>query len=99
MAAAANIVHDIASVNAKFDIFGPKVVRVGFNKLSVTYKPIATIDQSDLEFTIPADSDFYINPKIHIILSGQLLSADGKTLESTDRTNVPINLLHSLFSQ
>jgi hypothetical protein len=47
---------------------------------------MAAIDQSDLEFTIPADSDFYIDPDIHIFVSGQLLSANGKPLESTDHS-------------
>jgi hypothetical protein len=64
-----------------------------------TYKPIATLDYSVLEFTIPADSDFYIDPDIHIFVSGQLVSADGKVLDSTDHTSVTNNLLHSLFSQ
>jgi hypothetical protein len=64
-----------------------------------TYKPIATIHQSDLEFTIPAETDFYVDPNIHIFVSGQLVSADGKTLDSTDHTSVINNLLSSLFSQ
>jgi hypothetical protein len=67
--------------------------------VETTYKPIATIDQSDLEFTIPAETDFYVDPNIHIFVSGQLVSADGKVLDSTDHTSVSKNLLLSLFSQ
>jgi hypothetical protein len=50
-------------LNAEFDIFAPKLVQVGvYEIVKVTYKPIATIDQSNLRFTIPADTDFYIDP-------------------------------------
>jgi hypothetical protein len=65
--------------------------------IEVTYKPIATIDRSDLEFTIPAYSDFYIDPDIHIFVSGQLLSADIRPSDSTAHTAVTNNLLHLLF--
>jgi hypothetical protein len=102
-AAASDTVRDIAALNAEFDIFWPKVVQAGLQEIiEVTYKPIATIDQSDLEFTIPADIDFYIDPDTHIFVSGvsgQLLSAVGKLLDATDHTAVSNNLLHSLFSQ
>jgi hypothetical protein len=91
---------DMASVNAEFDIFAPKLVQADVQKIvEVTYKPKATIEQSDLEFTITADSNFYIDPDIHIFVSGQLVSADKKSLDSTDHTGVTNNLLHSLFSQ
>jgi hypothetical protein len=83
-AAASNTVHDIDSVNAELDIFGPKVVQASVQEIiEVAYKAMATIDQSDLEFTIPANRDFYIDHNIHIFLSGQLLSADGKPLNLT----------------
>jgi hypothetical protein len=44
----------------QFNIFAPKVVQVGVHEIvEVTYKPIATINQSNLECTLPANSDFY----------------------------------------
>jgi hypothetical protein len=83
----------------QFDIFEPKLLHASVQKnVDVTYIPIATIDGSDPEFTIPADSDSYVDPDIHIFVSGQLLSVDGKALDSTDHTSVSNNLLHSLFS-
>jgi hypothetical protein len=57
MAAASDT--DMASVNAEFDIFAPILVQAGVqNIVEVTYKPIATIDQRNLEFAIHADSNF-----------------------------------------
>jgi hypothetical protein len=83
-AAAAASETDMASVNAELDIFAPKVVQESVQEIiEVTYKPIATIDQSDLEITIPADSDFNIDSDINIFVSGQLMSADGKALIPT----------------
>jgi hypothetical protein len=42
-------------MNAEVDNFGPKVVQAGVKKIiEVTYKPITTIRQIDLEFTIAA---------------------------------------------
>jgi hypothetical protein len=90
----------MASVNAEFDIFAPKLVQAGVQEIvEVTYKPIAAIDQSDLEFIVPAETDLYVDPNIHIFVSGQLEPADGNTLGSTDHTSVSNNLLHLLFSQ
>jgi hypothetical protein len=88
------------SVNAEFDIFAPKPVQEAvLETVETTYNPIATIDQSDFEFSIPAHSDFYIDPNIHIYVSGQLLASDGKALDANDQTAVTNNFLHSLFSQ
>jgi hypothetical protein len=46
--------------------------------VETTYIPIATIEHSDLEFSIPEHSDSYIDPNIHIYVSGQLLVSDVK---------------------
>jgi hypothetical protein len=87
-------------LNAKFDIFAPKFVQAGVQEIvEVTHIPIATMDQSDLEFTVPADSEFCIDSDIYIFVSGQVVSTDGKALDSTDHTSVTNNFLHSLFSQ
>jgi len=63
------------------------------------YKPIATVDQNDLEFLIPGDNETYIDLDIKLFVKGRLLGADGKNLDASDHTAGTNNLLHSLFSQ
>ena len=64
-----------------------------------TYKPIACVDQSDLEFLIPAYSDTYIDLNIRLYIRAKLNKNDVTHLENTDFTAVTNNFLHSLFSQ
>ena len=65
----------------------------------MTYKPIVSVDQSDLEFLVPADSDTYIDPNIKLYIRGKLTKEDGTNLDATDFTAVTNNFLNSLFSQ
>ena len=65
----------------------------------VRYKPIATVDQNDLEFLVPGDNETYIDLDIKLFVKGRLLGADGKDLDASDHTAGTNNLLHSLFSQ
>ena len=65
----------------------------------MTYKPIASVEQSDLEFLIPADNDTYVDLNIKPYIPGKLNKADGTNLDNTDFTAVTNNFLHSLFSQ
>jgi hypothetical protein len=52
---------DMASVSREFDIFTPKPLPWFVQEtVEVTYKPIVTIDQTDLELNIPADDEKYI---------------------------------------
>jgi hypothetical protein len=67
--------------------------------IEVTYKPIATIDQTDLEFKILSDNDTYIDTNIQLFVSENLTKSDGKDLNSEDFTAVTNNFLHSLFIQ
>jgi hypothetical protein len=67
--------------------------------IKVTYKPIATIDQTDLEFNIAANTDTYVDTNIQLYISGKITTADGKDLNAEDFTAVTNNFLHSLFSQ
>jgi hypothetical protein len=49
---------DLALASSEFDIFVPKPVQNAINDTyEVVYKSLAPIDQSDLEFLIPADLD------------------------------------------
>ena len=63
------------------------------------YKPIASVDQSDLEFIIRGDAENYLDLDIHMSVRGKLVVQDGTALDPKDSTAVVNNLLHSLFSQ
>ena len=88
------------SLSSEFDIFAPKLVQASvIETTEVSYKPIASVDQSDLEFLIPSDSDTYIDLNIRLYVRGKLTKNDGTALGNTDFTAVTNNFLHSLFSQ
>jgi hypothetical protein len=58
---------DLAFVSSEFDIFAPKPVQHAIQETNVViYKPIASVNQSDLEFLIPADYDTYVDPDIKL---------------------------------
>ena len=91
---------DAVSASTELDIFATKAVQTLTLEMTETaYKPIASLDQSDLEFLIPADHDTYIDLNLQLYIRGKLTKADGADLENTDHTAVTNNLLHSLFSQ
>jgi hypothetical protein len=91
---------ECATTRSEFDIFAKRPVQTSVLWSRVThYKPIAPVDQSDLEFVIPGDAETYVDLDIHMSVRGKLVGRDGSALESTDSTTVVNNLLHSLFSQ
>ena len=91
---------DLAFVSSEFDIFAPKPVQLAIQETKlVHYKSIASVDQRDLEFLIPADYDTYIDPDIKLFVKDKLTKADGSALDATDHTAGVNNFLHSLFSQ
>ena len=57
------------------------------------------MDQKDLEFLIPSDSDTYIVLYIKLYIRDKLVSGSGKYVDLTDTTTLANNHLHSLFSQ
>jgi len=65
--------------------------------IDTAYKPIAPVDQIDLEFLIPADKGNYIHLDIQLYVRGKLVSGFGNDVDVTDHTGVVNNLLHSLF--
>jgi len=82
-------------MDTEFDIFAPKPWQVAVEWTTKTiYKPIASIDQSDLEFLIPGDSETYIDLEIKIYIKGKLLKEDNTVLGDTDYTAGINNLLH-----
>ena len=87
-------------VSSEFDIFAPRSVHSSIlNTTEVINKPLASVDQSDLEFLIPADNDTYIDPNIKLYIRGKLTKANGTNLDDADFMAVTKNFLHSLFSQ
>ena len=91
---------DLVSASTEFHIYATKPVQTStLETVETSYKPIAALDQSDLEFLVPADQDTYIDLNIQLYIRGKLTKADGTDLELTDTSCVANNLLHSLFEQ
>ena len=65
----------------------------------VHIKPIATVDQNDLQFLVPGDNETYIDQDIKLYVRGKIIGADGKDLDNSDFTAGTNNFLNSLFSQ
>ena len=87
-------------VGTVFVIFAPRPIQSGVEEtIHTIYKSIASVDQSDLEFLIPADSDSYIDLDIKLYVKGKLQKPDGTASDNTDFTAGTNNFLHSLFSQ
>ena len=87
-------------VGTEFDIFTHKPRKVAVAEtIEPIYKPIASIDQSDIEVLIPGDSDTYIDLERKLFIKGKLMKEDGTNLTGTDYTAGINNLLYSLFSQ
>ena len=63
------------------------------------YKPIPSIDQTDIEILIAGDSETYIDLDLKLYIKGKLMKEDNTLLGDTDYTTGINNLLHSLFSQ
>jgi hypothetical protein len=90
---------DLPFLSSEFDIFARKPVHNAILDTSdVVYKPIAPIDQSDLEFLIPSDPETYVDPDIKLYIRGKFTKADGTALDAIDHCAGVNNVLHSLFS-
>jgi len=84
----------------EFDIFVRKPKQSSTLETNETiYRPIASVDQTDLEFVIPGDSDTYMDLDLKMFVKGKLQTEDNADLPETDYTAVVNNLLYSLFSQ
>ena len=56
-------------ISTELDLFERKARQDGFLETTETiYKLIASVDQTDIEFLIPADSDTYIDPNIKLFI-------------------------------
>jgi len=59
------------SVSSEFDIFASKPIQTSvIETKEVKYKPIVSVDQSDLEFLIPGENDTYIDLDIKFYIRG-----------------------------
>ena len=59
------------SVSSEFDIFASKPIQYAVaDTTDVKYKPIASVDQSELEFLISSVDDSYIDLGIKLYIRG-----------------------------
>jgi len=73
---------DILTVSSEFDIFAHKPIQTSvLETIETVYKRIAPVEQSDLEFLIPADTDTYIDLDIKLYVRSKLVSGEGKDLD------------------
>jgi len=87
-------------ISTEFDLFARKLRQDGcVETIETIYKPIASVDQTDIELLIPADSDTCIDSNIHLFIRQKLVKTEGTDLAETDYVAGVNNLLHSLFSQ
>ena len=54
--------------------------------LETVYKPLALVEQIDLEFVIPGDSNTYIDLYIKFYVRGKMVAGSGQDLDVTDTT-------------
>ena len=79
-------------VNSAFDIFAFRPVQTSVLKtIEEPHKPVAGVDQSDVEFLVPANSETYIDPNIKLFVRGTLTKANGTDLVENDFTGVTNN--------
>jgi hypothetical protein len=83
-------------MSTEFEVFAHKTV---METTEAEYKPIASVDMSDLKFVIAVDNDKYLDLDIKIFVRGKLVKWDGTHLDATDFTAGTNNFPHSLFSQ
>jgi len=92
-------VAEVASISSEFDTFAHKPLQTSvLGTIESAYKPIAPVEQNDLEFLIP-DKDSYIRHDIQLYVGGKLVSSSGNNVDVSDHTGFTNNLIHSLFSQ
>jgi len=81
---------EVDFVSNEFDIFVKKPVQSAILGTDVVhYKLIATVDQNDLEFFIPDDTETYIDLDIKLIVRGKIIGANGKDLDASDFRQEP----------
>ena len=90
--------EEVPSVSCEFDIFMHRPIQTDLlGTVETVYKPLAPLEQIDLEFLITGESDTYIDLDIKLYVLGKLVTSSGKDVDLTDTSAVNNNLLHSLF--
>ena len=85
-------------VVTEFEIFNRKAVSSAVLESKETiHKSIASVDQTDIEFSIPGYSDTYIDLDLKLFIKCKLSNEDGTNLTATDFTTGINNVLNSLF--
>jgi hypothetical protein len=64
--------------------------------VDTVYKPLAPVEENDLDFFIPKVSDTYIDLDIKLYVRGKMVSNSGKDVDLTHTTAVANNHLHSV---
>ena len=64
--------------------------------METVFKPLASVEQNDLEYLIPGNSDKYIDLDIKLYVRGKMFSSSGNDVDLTDTTAVCNNLLQSV---
>jgi hypothetical protein len=91
---------EVEFVRSESDIFVQPPVQSSILGTDVVHiKPIASVDQNNLEFLVPGDNETYIDQDIKLFVRGKIIDADGKDLDAKDFTAGTNNFLNSLFSQ
>jgi hypothetical protein len=91
---------EVTSVSIEFDIFMNRPIQTAVvGTVDTVYKPLEPVEQNDLKFVIPGDSDTYIDLHIKLHVRGKLVSNSGKDVDLTVTTAVTNNLLQFLCSQ
>jgi hypothetical protein len=72
----------ILAVSSEFDIFVHKPIHTSvLETIETVYQPIAPVEQSDLEFLIPADTNIYFNVDIKLYIGGKLIFGERKDFD------------------
>jgi hypothetical protein len=91
---------EVTSISSQFNIFMHRPIQTAVpGTVETVYKPLAKVENYDLEFLIPGNSDTYIDLDIKLSVLGKMISSSGKDVDLTDTTAVANNLLHPPFSQ
>ena len=65
-------------VGTEFDPFARKAKQGScLDTTETIYKPITSVDQTDIEFVIPGDSEPYIDLNLKLFIWGKLIKKDG----------------------
>jgi len=87
-------------VGTEFDIFVRKPKQSStVETVETIYRPIASVDQTDIEFVIPGDSDTYVDLDLKLFVKGKLQNEDNTDLSETDYTAVVNNLNGTQITQ